>query len=111
MTSRCADVIKTFLLSSPTGSAAHRIPLSTVHNMKRLLKKFDKYKKQKHPSLTSADTSGSSPEPATSTSTSTIATPTVGLMPSVPDRTEILGQQVVQATSVTVSVQISPSHP
>ena len=79
--------------------------------MKQLLKKFDNYKKPKHSSLTNTNTLGSSPGPEPATSTLTIATPTVGCMPSIPDSTAIVGWKVIQATGVTVSIQIGPSHP
>jgi len=77
--------------------------------MKPFFKKLGKSKKQKDPSLIITDTLGSGPEPATATSTSIIIRGTSDPIPSVPANAATASVQAIQATGVTVSVQLGPS--
>lgn len=75
--------------------------------MKRVLKKLEKFKKPKKSSLAVVDALGSSSEPATSTSM--IIASAADPILSVPNSPTIASDQVIQATSVIVSVQLGPS--
>ncbi|KAF8804552.1 hypothetical protein BYT27DRAFT_6691573 [Phlegmacium glaucopus] len=76
--------------------------------MKRIFNKFVKPKKPKSSSLTISDALGSSRKPATSRSA--IITSTAHSMPSVPASAAVENAEVIQVTSVAVSIQLCPSY-
>ena len=78
---------------------------NSLDDMKRILKKLEKFKKSNKSSVTAIDTLGSSPEPVTSTST--IIRSIIDPILPVAGSPATASDQVIQAASANVSVQLS----